>query len=394
MKVILKALAPALAWTLLTSMLVDQVHADPPPPRRSDPISLDRQSPSVVFFGNTPGDIYGEPGGVGFGWDVGGPGPVLHVPEINYGLVPGDNNDGHSNGEQFGNQFVIYFSGDDLSMGAAGTDYEHQAIRRQAAGDRFVLNGRTNVPPTAVLAGGPPAVTLGPVLPGPINLLSANQTRYNEIPSIAPAFFNPYVPPLSPPAAFATVMDDMDALELTEFDTNGDRIHDTPIYFNLDSVSPSVVGGGFTGGDIFLSPPATAGFALWAPFASLGLTALDEVDALAVWNANGSASPSPGDHAIFSLAPGSPALLANGWSAADVLATGFSGTSVLYLPALALGMLPTDNIDGLDVEVFLGPQSIQRFDFVTDDVISPEPCSWTLAAIGLTACGTLRRRRR
>ena len=34
--------------------------ANPPPPRKPDPISLDRTSPSVVGWGNTVGDIYGE----------------------------------------------------------------------------------------------------------------------------------------------------------------------------------------------------------------------------------------------------------------------------------------------------------------------------------------------
>lgn len=377
----------------LAVILVEQAQADPPPPRRPDPISLDRASPSVVFFGNTPGDIYGEPGGVGMGWDVGGPGPVLHVPQVDYGLIPGDNNDGHSNGEQLGQQFVIYFSGDDLSMGAPGSDYEHQAIRLQAAGDRFVVNGATTFPPPVSIGGGGPAGILGPILPpGTINLLSANQTRYNEIPSIAPAFFNTYLPPPSPPAPFATVMDDMDALELLPFDTDGDLIHDTPIYFTLDSFSPSL-GAGFTGGDVFLSPPATPAFGLWAPFPSLGLMPMDEVDALAVWNLDGSPSPGPGDHAIFSLAPGSPTLAAMGLSPADVLATGFGGFSVLYLPHFALGMLPTDNIDGLDVEVFLGPQSIQVFDNIEDTFI-PEPSTLALAAICCAAaCSTAGRRR-
>ena len=53
--------------------------ADEGPP---DPISLDRQSPSVVLFGETPDNIYDlvtnipMPPAPPSGWDVGGPGPL------------------------------------------------------------------------------------------------------------------------------------------------------------------------------------------------------------------------------------------------------------------------------------------------------------------------------
>jgi len=364
------------------------VWADEPPPYAPDPISLDRASPSVIGFGNTPADIYGEAlgGGLG-GWDVGGPGPILHVNDLAYGLGPADNNDGHSNGELNAPAlFVIYFSGDDLSVGLPGTHYNHQAIRAQAAGDRFVTNGFALVSPAGVMATGLPTVIAGPVLPGPINLLSANQTRYNEIPTIGPAAFNVYAPPPG-----ATAMDDMDALELTPFDLNGDGIHETPIYFSVDPTSPAWIGAA----DVLVAPPLVPGPLLFAAAPTLGLTAADDVDALAVWDLAGdliaSAVPMT-DFALFSLAPGSPFLAggdglfgtADDFSAADIFVTDFSGANVLYLPAVTIGMAFTDNVDALDVELWLGAGSIERHDDI------PEPASVML--IGLGAVALLRRR--
>jgi hypothetical protein len=141
--------------------------ADPPP----DPMSLDRSSPSVTGFGNLPGDMYGEGPGLG-GWDVGGPGPILHLTETSYGLGtmgPTDNNDGHSRGEfdPWLDTYGVYFSGDRASVGMPGTHYDHQAVRNQAAGDRFVVNGLTTMSPGMSFTTGL-ASTIGPPLfPGP-----------------------------------------------------------------------------------------------------------------------------------------------------------------------------------------------------------------------------------
>jgi hypothetical protein len=365
-----------------------------------DPISLDRASPSVVTFGNTPGDIYGDATmGMppGMGWDVGGPGPILHIADVSYGLSPLDNNDGQSNGEANPQLApVIYFSADDASMGVLGTEYWMQAIRGQAAGDRFVTNGQASASPVAVMGGAGPAIIVGPAIPArpSINLLSLNQDWYWEIPSIRPLPFNTYVPNPN-----ETAMDDMDALELTPIDLNGTLMHDagdTPIYFTLDSVSPSL--GALTGADVLLAPPGAGGFALFAGAGMLGLTGGDEVDALAVYDLGvlgGQAQPGI-DFALFSLAPGSvfldgpdmiPGTL-DDLSAADIFVTSFAGTNALYLPALAIGLLPTDNLDALDVETGFGgmPQ-------VFEDE-APEPATMGLLGLGLAAMAVLKRRRR
>ncbi len=427
--------------------LVSIALADPGPP---DPISIDRQSPSILY-GETPGNIYDmllptDPR-FGLGWDTGAAnaGMVIHEPDFNYGLTPADNNDGHSNGEldPFDSQLLIYFSGDDQSKGMPGTDYDNQAVRMQAAGDRFVTNGPTNITPSSAMASGAQAIIQGPVMPGgmgnfPVNILSANQHRYNEIPSIGPSAYNTYMPP----TAGFTSMDDMDALELTPFRAAGTQIHNTPIYFSLDRPSPSLAG--MSGADIMFSPANTTFFYLCAPAPMLGLDPADEVDALAVWDSSGQGMVTPGtDFALFSLAPGSPSLYkmivgdanydgvvsagdyaciqanfgstgvpgsviigdanrdgvvsagdyasvqanfgsTGGMSAADIFVTDFTGMNMVYLPAFALGMLPTDNIDAIDVEIWAGVGAFeeQLIDQVGEDVPVPEPASLSLLALG------------
>ena len=183
-----------------------------------------------------------------FGYDYFGPGPVVHVTEGSFGLQPfQDNNDAHSNGETtqlFEEGMIFYFSGDDRSMGLPGTDYENQAQLLQAAGDRFVVNGIVSAPgvPGNLGAVMNPPIRMSGAGGTPRNLLSANQHRYHEIPSVLPNVFNPYLPQ----HANTSPMDDLDALEITPFDLDGDKLHDTNLYFSLDLVSPTLglVGGG------------------------------------------------------------------------------------------------------------------------------------------------------
>lgn len=325
----------AAALTLATAAAI----ANPPPPRQPDPISIDRTSPSLGF-GNDPADIYGEnPPAifVGFGWDIGGPGPIPHVLRANYGLPAGSNTDGISNGEFNPTlQQILYFSGSTASRGRPFTPYRFESNRNQAAGDRWVTTGRTSISPFAS-AGGAGVATLVGVLPvgAPPHVLSANQTRFNLIPSIPPVAFHPVGAPL----------DNMDGLEITNIDLNGDLIHDRPIYFSVDGAS---LGGG-RGADLFLSPPGVPGFGMFAAAATMGLVAADDIDALAIWDGGVRGVLNPGiDVVIFSLRPGSPSLA--GRSPADVLVSRFTGTNTLFVAAATLGMLATDDLDGLDVE--------------------------------------------
>ncbi len=374
-----------------------------------DPISIDRESPSVVSFGNTVGDIYDWVGPPGMGHDAGGPGPIVHVKDIAYGLSPQDNNDAHSCRSQqeqewpFIDNLSIYFSGHDnrslsvglagdVSMGLLNTDYLNQAVRNQAAGDRFMLNGMTTLSPVAVMSGVGPSGVTPPVFPGgnpgspfPINLLSANQTNYNEIPSIPPVIFNN----VYPPNPREDLQDDMDALELMPFDFDGDRVHDTPIFFSLDNMSPGLLGPTPSGADIYASPPPAAPpgvYWVYAESTQLGLDLTssvnlrDEVDALVMWPTNYDRVNPGHDFALFSLAPSSPTLwgrdmqpgiagvdddgfngpddlgevgFGDDMSPADIFVTDFTGTFQLYLKANSIGMRRTDNVDALDVETQL-----------------------------------------
>jgi hypothetical protein len=141
--------------------------ADPPP----DPISLDPGSPSVLTFGNPTSDLFGDAVASGAsGWDVGGPGPKLHVSAGALGILSAfDDVDGISNGEfvRTLRQF-IYFSVDDASHGRSDTPVREQADLLQHAGDRFIANGLTSVSPAAL--------TTATRLPGPgsPHMLSAN----------------------------------------------------------------------------------------------------------------------------------------------------------------------------------------------------------------------------
>ncbi len=310
--------------------------ADPPP----DPISIDAHSPSNFLCAppTNAADIYGLIGLGAMGCDVGGPGPILHVPAVNFGLTASDENDGHSRGERdpFAPQ-AVYFSGDRASQGLPGTEYRIEANNLQAAGDRFVANGFTVASPAAAFAACAATALGPPVFPTrPVNVLSVNQDRYDEIPSIGASTLNKL-----------RYLDNLDALELSLFDLDGDHIHDFPIYFTVDKVGPSHAGGP---ADVLFSPPGAPGFVVFALAAQLGLTNRDNVDALAVWDTNGNGKADPGtDYALFSLDRGSPSLA--GSSAADLFVTDFTGVFCPFLRARTIGMEPCDNVDAVDVEL-------------------------------------------
>lgn len=327
----------ALAILLTLTLLAAPAAADPPP----DPISIDAHSPSIFLCAGpkNAADIYGVAGAIlGAGCDVGFAGPLLHVPAGGYGLTPQDENDGHSAGELDPFQRVaVYFSGDRASQGQAGTEYAIEENNGQAAGDRYVTNGFTLSSPAAAFAACAPTGIGAAVFPlRGTNLLSLNQDRYQEIPSIRPSVLNRL-----------RYLDNLDALELEPFDFDNDQQLDRPIYFTVDKVGPSFPG---QPADVFVTFPGGAPPALFAPAGFLGVTNRDNLDALAVWDMDGDGVATPGiDYALFSLDRGSPSLGGN--SAADVLVTNFTGTYCVYLRAASLGLQRCDNVDAIDVEI-------------------------------------------
>lgn len=329
-----------IALVLATAVLAALPAGASPPP---DPISIDAHSPSILLCQNpkNAADIYGEvTAPIGQGCDVApAVGPVLHVAAGTYGLTAGDEQDGHSNGERTApdEPVAVYFSGDRASQGVPGTHYAIEENNGQAAGDRYVTFGFTAVGPGGAISGGAcnPPTTIVQTIPGPRNQLSLNQDQFNLIPSLRPSNLNR-----------RRILDNADALEITLFDLDGDRVHDTGVYFTVDKMGPSFAG---QPSDIFVTPPGSSTPVVFATAAQLGLTNRDNVDAIAVWDVHFDGKADPGeDFILFSLDRGSPSLA--GRSAADLFVSDFNGFFCLYLPAREIGMERCDNVDAVDVE--------------------------------------------
>jgi len=115
------------------------------------------------------------------------------------------------------------------------------------------------------------------------------------------------------------------------------------------SIPPPVVPP--TGAWILFSPPVvgySVAPAIYATDLAIGLGPGDDIDALALVD-DGILGPTAGDTIYFSLTPGSPTLAGLGASAADILVTTLGGVPAIAIPAAALGLLPSDDIDALDL---------------------------------------------
>ena len=112
-------------------------------------------------------------------------------------------------------------------------------------------------------------------------------------------------------------------------------------FFTLGPGSPTLALLATTPGSILVN----FGFGLGAPnvvfvpFVALGLLPGDVIDALAI---------GPGPPAVISLAPGSPTLGLLAASPADLIAV---PPPVVFIPAGALGLVPPDDIDALDISL-------------------------------------------
>lgn len=308
-------------------------------------VSIDRASPSIGCGGPPPvaaAHLYSQVVPAG-GCDVGGPGPQLEVARAAFGLVPGDDVDALSANLQWSpnDDFVYVFSGDRASMGQPATAYRNQFVRTQAAADLFQTAAVPSATPAAVMA----AACGAPAMIAPPAPRILNQIDFNLIPTIGAAAF-----------WMGGNIDNIDAVELDDLDPNNDGIHDVGIYFSLDPISPSLW---TSPADIYFAPPGGA-FGLFSVPGQIGLGANDNLDALVLWDRIiiGAVNPGAGgDYALFSLAPGSPALngpdgvagTADDFSAADLFVSDFTGIFCLYTRANQLGLLFQDNVDGLDV---------------------------------------------
>jgi len=201
---------------------------------------------------------------------------------------------------------------------------------------------------------------------------------------------------------FVNAEDDLNALEwenpLDRVDPDGDGQHSMPVFFTLGPDSPTVVDpfNGITADDVLVST-GPGQVSLFSGGGGIGLLPGDVIDALAV-----SDILEPGvldyigvDTALFSLAPGSPTLLTYGLSPADIFWTdfahGFFSTwdptltydegGNLFATAEELGLLPTDNLNALDV----------FYDFEGAEI--PEPSGLVLLSLGMLCWSVTSRRR-
>ncbi|HWM91227.1 MAG TPA: hypothetical protein VN493_10700 [Thermoanaerobaculia bacterium] len=295
-------------------------------------VSIDRTSPSIggCGFVVTPAHVYRlvPPGG---GCDVGGAGPQVEVRPPSYGLGAMDNIDAVSANTATSPKLRYYlvFSGDRASVGQAGTPFSVEAAGNQAASDLFRTLLTTGSPAAAMGGGG--ICGAASAVPPP-HFLHRNQTDFNLIRSVTAG----------------VIQDNIDGIELDVLDITPDQFHDFDTYLSLDAASPALGGG--SPAMIFFAPVGAGAIFAYAFPGQLGLMFADDIDSLVVWDRGvlGVADPAL-DIVLFSLAPGSPTLAAIGGSPADIFVSNLTGAFCLYVPFNQLGLLPADNVDGLDV---------------------------------------------
>ncbi len=272
---------------------------DAPSPGIAPPVPDDILAPGPPVIAPPP------PGSIPF------PGPILvagagmgfEVDALSYDLHPVFTPDGAN------------FSVDPASGGAAATAVAAEAATGDHPADLFHSPfGGTN---TLTHDGNGSAVgplPLGLPEPAAANLDAADMTV--------------------PPPAAGTVMVYFSVSAATAAGPPYPGLSGADIFFE-----PNVAGYTFPGG----MPPAPALAA-----AGIGLMAADEINAL-FYMEDMMPGPTAGDVIYFSLAPGSPSLGAIPAGAADILVTSPGGAPAIAFAAAAIGLLPGDNLDALDM---------------------------------------------
>lgn len=217
---------------------------------------------------------------------------------------------------------VLFFSVDRSSQGALCTDVRTESDKTQVAADVFIARtsafGAYDSPlsPPCPLQGG--------------HCLVIDQSSLG----LAPLFAG-------------IGHDNVTALEVSTF-TAADRAYLTITGLGADATIWTYDGD---------APFQRDQLVTYATAGNLGLQAGDVIDALVVSDVTPGASPqapngvrdATQDDVLFSLAPGSPTLTAMSFSAADVFRSRLNGSFSRLHTAASLGLLATDNIDGLDV---------------------------------------------
>jgi hypothetical protein len=267
---------------------------------------------------------------------------------------------------------VLYYSLSAGTVGMNGTEIYHQSSRNQHAADRWTSG--VSKSPLQALATGPAVSNHG--------RLSINQTHYNAIPSISQFDTN------------SGAQDDADGIEVTEFKFNNPNAQRSyPIFFNFDPQSPSMQADNnvnhetWRSSDVLVTPVGSQTPTIFAAAETMGFGSNDVIDGLAVYDTNDNGALDVGtDVAVVSLRNGSPFLSTNGLTGGDMLVTNFNGSSQLYASHTDMGLLASDEIDGLDVDYRTG-ESL-AYGLIVSAI--PEPTTLALlAGVGMLA---LRRR--
>jgi len=322
------------------------------------------------------------------------PGPVIQHPGPNGSYI-----DAFSRHHMDLNQEIkLDFSVDRVTFGAPGTGVNGEAIAGQAHADIYTSTQRFISPGAfaGTLGAGPFAGFLPSVASGaPGNVLKTDESVFGLLTSggIVP----PGVP-VPPPFASPGAHDNIDSFDNATFDTNGDVLFDIDAYFTL--YPDEAFAAGLAPSDI-VAVAAGDGGAIPVPYApsfSMGLDPFDDsIDALVMFDNNMKpiSTQLPGapgfvepviDYALFSLAPGSQALMFYGLDAADIFFTDFTGAFAVYAPSPTIGLNPTppgfpfqgESVDALDVSssqrcVFTNP-SFESGNFggwITQDLAVP-----------------------
>lgn len=280
-------------------------------------------------------------------------------------------------------QFIICFSVDRLSNGVPPPGIRvlppfnvfDQAQKRQAAGDLF---GTTEA--YHRMTGRLPSVG-GPSMGLFNNVLLRNQSPtyfgdkdFSLLPNADPTVTVPFGVPI----------DDVDGHAMRD---PGGALPKS--YYTLSSMSPSLtLLGGTSGADIFFDIDITSPGSedLFADFERLGLLQQDDIDGLTVYDDNADGVYNATDQIFFSLTPDSPTLGLLGAGPADIL-TARAGVPAVQIFEFAtnLGLLPTDNIDGLKFDPLL-------FDSAERTLESKLPVPATVAPLGFGLFVRERRR--
>ena len=206
---------------------------------------------------------------------------------------------------------------------------------------------------------GPPA-RLAPV--GRVNFLAVNQHAFKLTGN----------PPASP-----ALIDNIDGImslgscQVTSLDANRDGLPDVPIYFSVDAETARLLG--VRPGDVLVKPPGAAPLEVYASAAELGLEPEDDIDALAVLDAQQDRVFNAGDAVVFSLRAGSPSLpIAIDEIEIDEggLFLSLPGQPLLTgLPGAYLSLGPRNELDG----ILLADPGVLPFDALTFTWLPPPP---------------------